>query len=117
MKKKLLAILFIMLLQLPLFALAEESQDIVVGGFELAKMLNLLSGFVALVLFVLTMYAYRMKRNKRLFFVSVAFLIFAIKVILISMEIFFGDLAWVDPVASILDFAMLLSFFFGILKK
>lgn len=116
-KKRFLCIIAIMLIQLPILVLAEESGDILVGGFELEKLLNLGSGLLAIALFILTLYAYKRNKNKRLLYVSVAFLLFAVKGILISMEIFFGDWVWVDPVASILDFAILLSFFFGILKK
>ena len=118
MKKKILfCIIAILLMQLPILVLSEESGDIFVGGFELEKLLNLGSGLLAIALFILTLSAYQKNRNKRFLYVSTAFLLFAVKGILISMEIFFGDWGWVDPVASVLDFAILLSFFFGILRK
>ena len=121
MNTKTLCIILILLIQLPLPVLAAEAedqnQDITVLGFELEKLLNLGSGLLAIALFVLTLSAYKRSKNKRLLYVSIAFLLFAIKGILMSMEILFGDWTWVDPVASVLDFAILLSFFFGILKK
>lgn len=117
MKKKLLGLIAILLIQLPIFALAENDGDVFIGRFELEKVLNLGSGLLALALFIITLYAYKRNRNKRLLYVSYAFLLFAVKGILVSMEMFFGDWPWVDPVSSVLDFAILLSFFFGIIKK
>lgn len=105
-----------LLLGLP-FVIAEENTDIFVGNFELEKLLNLGSGILAFILFLLTFFAYKRSSNKRLLYVSVAFLLFSLKGILVSLEMFFGDWSWVDPVASIFDFAILLSFFFGILRK
>ena len=120
MKKMLFTIiiaLFVVLsIQLPLFVAAEDDDDdIMIGDFELEKLLNLGSGFLASGLFILTLCAYNRNQNKRLLYVSTAFFLFAIKSFLVSMEIFFSDWSWVDPTASILDFVILLSFFFGII--
>ena len=119
MRKKILlyCVFAILFIQLPNIVLAEESKDILMGGFELEKLLNLGSGLLAIVLSMLTLSAYKRSKNKRFLYVSFAFILFAVKGILVSMEIFFGDWGWVDPVASILDFAILLSFFIGILRK
>lgn len=105
------------LLQFPI-ALAQEGDDLEVFGLELEKLLNLGSGLLATVLFILTLIAYKRTNRKRLLYVSAAFFLFAVKGFLMSTELFFGDWSsWIDPVASFLDFAILLSFFFGILKK
>ena len=118
MKKKILYwIISIVIIQFPVSVLAAEGGDVTVSGIELDKLLNLGSALLATALFILTLIAYNRKKSQRLLYVSIAFLIFALKGFLISMEIVFGDLGWIDPVATILDFAMLLSFFFGILKK
>lgn len=110
-------IIAMMLLQLPI-ALAQEGDDLKVFGLELEKLLNLGSGLLATILFILTLIAYKRTQRKRLIYVSAAFLLFAVKGFLMSAELFFGDFAaWIDPVASFLDFAILLSFFFGIIKK
>ena len=101
----------------PVSALAIESGDIAIGGIELDKLLNLGTAILATILCILTIIAYRRKNSKRLLYVGIAFLIFAIKGFLMSVEIFLGDLKWIDPVANVLDFAMLLSFFLGIIKK
>jgi hypothetical protein len=50
--------------------------------------------------------------------VTIAFLLFAVKGFLIASDIFFPNkTGWVDPIANFLDFGILLSFFFGIIKK
>ena len=97
--------------------LAQTGEDFHVFGLEFAKLLNLGSGLLAISLFVITLLAYRQKKSKRLIYVSIAFFLFALKEFLISLELFVVDLPWVDPQAGVLNFAILLSFFFGILKK
>ena len=112
------AIFIIMLVQLSSFAFAENADDLEIFGLELEKLLNLGSGLLATCLFIFTAIAYRRTKRKRLMYVSLAFLLFATKGFLMSTELFFGDWAsWIDPVASFLDFAILFSFFFGVLKK
>ena len=81
------------------------------------ELLNLGSGILATVLFALTFIAYRRTKRSRLLYVSIAFLLFAIKGYLSSAELLFGEWVWVDSTTGILDFAILLSFFRGILKK
>lgn len=102
------------------FVFAEEMDDlddIKVLGFELEKLLNFGSGFLAIGLFIAASLAYKRTRNKRLIYVSMAFLLFAVKGFLTSHELFFQEWSWIDPVASALNFAILLSFFFGVIKK
>ena len=99
------------------YVLAEQNTDIFVRGFEVDKLLSLGSGILATLLFMLTLYAYKRNRIKRLLYVILAFLLFSIKGLLLSLEIWFGDWALVDIVSSSLDFAILLSFFFGVIKK
>ena len=95
----------------------DEGDDITVYNLELEKLLNLGSGILALILFLLTQAAYKRTSNKRLHYVNIAFLLFAVKGFLIAHELFFEELPWIDPVTSVLDFAILLTFFFGIIKK
>ncbi len=109
-------ILGISVLALP-GVIAQEEGDMMLAGFELEKILNLGSGLLAIGLFIITLIAYRRNRNQRLVYVGAAFLLFAIKTLLLSMEIFFGDWSWIDPFTSVLDFAILVSFFLGLLKK
>jgi len=95
----------------------EESLDFAVLGFELEKLLNLGSGLLATFLFYLTASAYRRHPKQRLIYVAVAFLLFAIKGFLTSLEIFSIEWNWIDPASSLLNFGILLSFFYGVIKK
>lgn len=94
-----------------------EDGDIRVFGLELEKLLNLFSGLLSSALLVLTVLAYRRSGNRRLVFVSAAFFLFAVKGFLTSWELFFEELPLVDPLASLLNFAILLCFFAGLLEK
>ena len=119
MKNKILlyAIAFLVISQLPISVLAEESKDVIVSGIELDKLFNFGSALLATTLFALTLFAYNRDKNQRLLYVSIAFLLFAIKGFLFSAEILLGDTSWIDPLANVLDFAILLCFFFGIIKR
>ena len=105
-----------LLMALPL-SLAEEGGEVMVFELELEKLLNLGSGLLALVLSSLTIMSYRRSRNKRLLYVSLAFMLFSAKSFLVGAEIVLGEWPWVDQAASILDFAILSSFFMGIMKR
>lgn len=96
---------------------AQADADISIYGFELEKLLNLGSGILALALLAITYAAYRRNHNKRLLYISVAFLLFALKGFITSLELIGLDLLWPDPVSSVLNFAILLSFFFGVIKR
>ena len=102
---------------IPSFALAEDTGDLSIGDFEIEKLLNFGSGLLAAGLFTATFLAYKRTKNKRLVYVSIAFFLFAAKGFLTSHELFFEEWPWVDPTASFLNFAILLSFFFGVMKK
>ena len=100
------------------FVLAEETnEDLTLYDFEVEKLLSFGSGLLALFLSVLTWLAYRRSGNKRLSYVSLAFFLFAVKGFLIAHELFVSEWSFVDPIANILDFAILLAFFTGIVKK
>lgn len=111
-------IMAFMLVRLSSFAFAEEETgDIEIFGLEVEKLLNLGSALLATGLFIVAFAAYRRTRRKKLVYVSVAFLLFAVKGFLTSTELIFGDWSWVDPTTSILNFVILLTFFAGVLKK
>lgn len=119
MKNKILfsIMLAVMLIQLSSFAFAENGDDLEIFGLELEKLLNLGSGLLATGLFIFTITAYRRTKRKRLMYISIAFLLFALKGFLQSQELFFDEMPWVDPTASFLNFVILLSFFLGVMKK
>jgi hypothetical protein len=114
-------IFFIVLVLLSIIAIpiviAEEDDDVSIFGLELEKLLNLGSGILALALFFVTIAAAKRTGNKRLKYVSIAFLLFAAKGLLISHELLITEIIWIDIATSVLDFAILLAFFFGIIKK
>jgi hypothetical protein len=109
--------LIALLLLAPLASAAEEPGDIMLLGIELEKALNLFSGVVALALLFITYVAFRRTRNSRLLYVSGAFLLFVLKGFLTSIEMFGPEIVWADPVASLLNFAIILCFFFGVVKR
>ncbi len=109
--------LFFFLFTFSVYAEEDTGTDMELYGLEVEKLLNLFSGVLALVLFFLTYSGYRNSNNKRLQYVSIAFLLFAVKGLLISHELFFNEWSWVDPITSVFDFAILLMFFLGIVKK
>ena len=115
MKNKIIFLIILNILLLSSFAFAHE--DVVIKGLEVEKLLDLASGLFAVILFVLTLFSYQRAKHKRLIYVSIAFLLFAIKEFLLSSELLFGDLGWVDPITSVLNFAIMLSFFIGLIKK
>ncbi len=96
---------------------AEEEEDLGIAGFEVEKLLNFGSGLLAAGLLIATSIAYKRTGNKRLIYVSIAFLLFAVKGFLTSHELFFQEMPWIDPIAAVLNFAIILSFFFGVIKK
>ncbi len=110
-------ILLILLIVFSVNVVAEDSEDIKIYNLELEKVFNLVSGIIAAILFLITLIAYKRSHNQRLKYICSAFLVFAIKGFLISHELFFNELSWVDPTASLLDFAILLLFFIGVVKK
>lgn len=113
-------IIFFSLFLLPISVAAEErdnGDDLEIFNLEVEKLLNLGSGVLALVLCVLTLAAYRRSYNQRLKYVSVAFALFAVKGLLAAHELFFREWSFIDPVTSVLDFAILLAFFVGVIKR
>src|SRR3989338_6561077 len=118
-------ILLLMTISFSSFVLAEQTaagditeidDDIQFAGFELEELLNLGAGLLALALFVITVVAYNRTENKRLVYVSIAFLLFSVKGFLTSHELFFNELQLIDPLASALNFAIILCFFLGVVK-
>jgi len=91
--------------------------DYLILGFELEKVLNLINGIISLILFIVTFISYKRDGRTRLLYVSLAFLAFSIKGFLASSELFISDITWVDPVSIILEFIVLMFFFFGVVKR
>lgn len=116
-----LGMLFLVLIISSSFVLAiEETKENKpqAFGFDLEGLITFGSSILAIVLFILTIIAYKRDGRKNLLYISIAFLLFAIKGVLVSIDIFFPEKGGlIDPIANFLDFAILLSFFFGVVKK
>lgn len=83
-----------------------------------AAILNLAVSAFALVLFALSLSAYRRTRLRRLLLVSVAFVIFAASVAVRNVEIFIFPALDVDEVlVTALELISLLCFFFAFVVK
>jgi len=95
----------------------ENDEDIEIYGLELEKLLSLFNGLLASVLFIITFVAYSRDQRKRLLYVSIAFLLFAFRSFIIASELFVGEVVLLDPLATVLDFVILLTFFYGLLRK
>ena len=119
---RILCMIFLVLVISPILASAYEDQDEnewrTASGVDVEELIVLGSSILAIALFSLTIIAYNRDKRKKLLYVAVAFFFFAVKGILLSSDIFFpDDVGWIDPLAVFLDFIILLSFFFGILKN
>jgi hypothetical protein len=118
--KKLLifAMLILMIFQVSLVSAVEhEENDAEIFGLEVEKLLSVGSGILASVLFIFTYMAYNRSGRNKLKFVAIAFLLFALKAFLIGSELVIEELPMVDTISVILDFVILLSFFYGVIKK
>ena len=116
-----LAVISVLVIMSSLVLAAEEEEDekdLQAFGIDADELITLGSSILAITLFAITAIAYKRDGRKKLLYVSIAFLLFAIKGLLIASDIFFPNkTGWVDPTANFLDFAILLSFFFGLIKK
>ncbi|HEU13114.1 MAG: hypothetical protein ACP5G5_01605 [Thermoplasmata archaeon] len=85
-------------------------------GLDPAEILRIGSGIFSLVLFSISFYAYLRNRDRRLLFVSGAFGLYFVRVILEHLDIFIPnfDLGILDLLLSIIDFLILLLFFLAI---
>ncbi len=103
---------------LNVLAATTENDVTVFRGIELDNIITLISSIFSLILFVLTLIAYRRSGKDKLIYISLAFLLFSIKGFLLTSDSFIQYTTnWVDPLANLLDFIILLFFFFGMTKK
>ena len=119
--KKLFAFSILFLIILSILVSAQEldgEKEIKFLGIEVEEIIVIGSSILAIFLFIFTFMAYRRSGSKRLLSVAIAFFLFVMKGILVSIDVFFpGQGTWTDLVANILDFAILFSFFFGVVKR
>lgn len=110
-------ILTLVMSAMPALAEEDDEDDIYLFGLELEKLLSLFSGIMAAVLTGLAFLAYKRLGRKRLLFVCAAFGLYALKSFLLASELFIQEIPALEPITSALDFAILLCFFTGLLKK
>lgn len=117
--KRLFSLLALLLLALPISMAAAEGdfEDPEIFGLEVEKLLFFVSAHLALALAVLTLIAYLRTKKSRLIFVTSAFFLFSAKLFLLSLELFIEEIPGIDIVAAFFDFAILLAFFYGVIKK
>ena len=87
-----LLILFVFFFIPVINAQSIEDGDIMFQGLELEKILSFIIAILCTILFIITFLAYKRDGRKWLFFVSMAFLLFAIKRLLISSELFIAEI-------------------------
>ncbi|MEN9626219.1 MAG: hypothetical protein RL557_547 [archaeon] len=94
-----------------------EGADYPLFGFELEKLLSLLNGIIAFVLFIITLIAYQRDGRDKFLYISAAFLLFSLKSFLIASELFYSGFDWIDPVSIVLEFFVIAAFFLGVIRK
>jgi hypothetical protein len=121
-KKGLLVFVIMVLLVLTLFAAiysvqTEDEEELNIFGLEVEKVISLVNGYLALLLFVITYLGYKRSQSKRMLYVSIAFGLFALRSFLAASELFFTESNFIDPFSVALDFIILLTFFYGMVRK
>jgi len=89
------------------------------GEFEAEEYLNIAVGIFALLLMVLSLLAYKRSSLSRLLFVSLAFGLFAVEVLIRHLDIFVFRVApFADQfLSTVLDFLILLFFFLALVVE
>ena len=117
MKINLICLISLLLISLAPAVFAQDIENSPeLFGIELELLLGLINSIVSLILFIITFLAFKRDGRDRLLYVSIAFLIFSIKSFLVSLELFV-EIGLIDPIAVILEFVALMSFFIGVFKK
>jgi hypothetical protein len=74
---------------------------------------------ITLLLFVLTLFSYRISKNPKVLILSMAFFIFAVKILLLLASEFFKILQLIGTINGLLifDFLIVLIIYFSLIKK
>lgn len=86
---------------------------------EATELLNVAIGAFALLLLALSLSAYRRTRLRRLLVVSAAFGLFAVEVLVNQLDVFVFTVGYSTDqiVSAVLDFCILLLFFFAVVRR
>ena len=87
--------------------------------FETEELLDVAIGVFALVLLALSISAYRKTRLRRLLIVSLAFLLFAVDVVIRQLDVLVFTLGFqtVQVISTAIEFVILLLFFLAVVVK
>ncbi|WP_455392397.1 hypothetical protein [[Eubacterium] cellulosolvens] len=74
---------------------------------------------ISLLLFVMTLLSYRLSKNPKVLILSLAFLIFAVKIIMLLAAEYLDPIQWFGTVNALLifDFVIVLVIYFSLIKK
>lgn len=86
---------------------------------NLAEFFDLGTGIFAAILFALSLIAYKRIKSKRIFYVAIAFAIFAVRVIVSKLDLFISEIesSSLELLLAIMGFAALGLFFFAIVRR
>lgn len=91
----------------------------IVESIDVAELLKLGSGLFALFLLLISILAYYRSRQRRLIFVSCAFGLYFLKVIVEHIDLFIPNIetSFLDLLLALIDFIILLLFFLAIVVR
>ena len=74
---------------------------------------------IVILLFLITLLSYRLAKNPKVLILSIAFLIFAIKIILLFVSESLSGLQWFGTINALLvfDFIIIIIIYFSLIKK
>ena len=74
---------------------------------------------ITLLLFIITLLSYRLSKNSKVLILSLAFLLFAVKIIMLLISEFVEFIQWFGTVNALLifDFIIVLIIYFSLIKK
>lgn len=74
---------------------------------------------IVILLFLITLLSYRLSKNPKVLILSMAFLIFTVKIILLLISEYFSSVDWFGTINALLifDFIIVLVIYFSLIKK
>ena len=95
-----------------------DERDILDNG-NIAEFFDLCSGFFAAILFGISFLAYRNTKSMQIFFVMIAFGLFALRTIISRLDLFMPEIesSILELLLAILGFMALALFFFALVTK
>ena len=74
---------------------------------------------ITFLLFIMTLFSYRLSKNPKVLILSLAFLFFAVKVIMLLISEFVDFVEWFGTIDALLifDFIIVLIIYFSLIKK